>query len=327
MAASHKANFGVVRDCLEESNMPSLDLNLLGALDALLTERNVTRAAERLHVTQPTMSGMLQRLRSSFDDQLLVRNGRAMDLTPLGSSLVDPVREALTRVEALGRVEATFDPATSRRTFSIMTSDYCVMVFMPRVVAQLGKIAPGIRLEFHSLNGPVEKLVSGEVDICISVHDRRLLIGNHADVFLESAGLFTDEFVCIVANDHPLDEYSTLADHLRYPHVGVKVGGTIDTIDTQSMRDLEPLYKPAFVVDDFWLVPGLVASSTLVGVVQSRLAQIAARTYDIRSYRPPYSRPPINETMHWHPRCSADPGHAWLRHMMIAEAAQWLSGE
>jgi LysR family nod box-dependent transcriptional activator len=307
--------------------MPSFDLNLLSALDALLTECNVTRAAERLHVTQPTMSGMLQRLRTQFDDQILVRNGRAMELTPLGISLVDPVREALTRVEALARVEATFDPATSRRTFSIMTSDYCVMVFMPHVVAQLVTVAPGIRLEFHSLDAPVEKLVSGEVDICISVHDRSLLLGDHPDVFLESATLFSDEFVCIVANEHPLDEHSTLADHLRYPHVGVKVGGTIDSVDTVSMRRLEPLYKPAYVVEDFWLVPGLVATSTLVGVVQRRLARIAARTYDIREYRPPYSRPPINETMHWHPRCSADPAHSWLRRMISTEASRWLAEE
>jgi LysR family nod box-dependent transcriptional activator len=307
--------------------MPSFDLNLLGALDALLTERHITRAAERVRVTQPTMSGMLQRLRTQFDDQLLVRNGRAMELTPLGASLVDPVREALTRVEALARVEATFDPKTSRRTFSIMTSDYCVMVFMPNVVAHLGAHAPGVRLVFHSLNSPVEKLVSGEVDLCISVHDRRLLIGNHSDVFLESEKLFTDEFVCIVASDHPLDEDSTLAEHLRYPHIGVKVGGTIDTIDTMSMRKLDPLYKPAFLVDDFWLVPGLVATSTSVGVVQRRLANIAARTYNIRSYRPPYLRPPINETMHWHPRLSPDPGHTWLRQMMIGEASRWLAKE
>jgi DNA-binding transcriptional LysR family regulator len=307
--------------------MPSFDLNLLSALDALLTECNVTRAAERLHVTQPTMSGMLQRLRTQFDDQILVRNGRAMELTPLGASLVDPVREALNRVEALSRVEATFDHATSRRTFSIMTSDYCVMVFMPHVVARLVSVAPGIRLEFHSLDAPVDRLVSGEVDLCISVHDRSLLLGGHPDVFLESAPLFSDEFVCIVASEHPLDEHATLADHLRYPHVGVKVGGTIDSVDTVSMRNLEPSYKPAYVVEDFWLVPGLVAASTLVGVVQKRLARIAARTYDIRSYPPPYSRPPINETMHWHPRCSADPAHAWLRRMMATEASRWVSGE
>jgi DNA-binding transcriptional LysR family regulator len=307
--------------------VPSFDLNLLNALDALLTERNVTRAAERLHVTQPTMSGMLHRLRTQFDDQILIRNGRSMELTPLGTSLVEPVREALTRVEALARVEATFDPATSRRTFSIMTSDYCVMVFMPHVVATLVKIAPGIRLEFHSLDAPVDKLVSGEIDLCISVHDRSLLLGDHPDVFLESTRLFSDEFVCIVASDHPLDEHSTLAEHLYYPHVGVKVGGTIDTVDTVSMRDRQPLYKPAYVVEDFWLVPGLVANSTLVGVVQQRLALIAARTYDIRCYRPPYSRPPINETMHWHPRSSADPAHAWLRRTMANEASRWLAEE
>jgi LysR family nod box-dependent transcriptional activator len=307
--------------------MPSFDLSLLGALDALLTECNVTRAAERLHVTQPTMSGMLQRLRAQFDDQILVRNGRAMELTPLGVSLVEPVREALTRVDALSRVEATFDPATSRRTFSIMTSDYCIMVFMPHVVSRLVTMAPGIRLEFHSLNAPIEKLVSGEVDICISVHDRSLLAANHPDVFLESATLFSDEFVCIVAEDHPLDESATLADHLRYPHVGVKVGGTIDSIDTVSMRGLEPLYKPAFVVEDFWLVPGLVEHSTLVGVVQRRLARIAARTYAIRSYPPPYLRPPINETMHWHPRCSTDPAHNWLRGMIASEASRWIAEE
>ena len=304
--------------------MPRFDLNLLSALDALLSECNVTRAAERLYVTQPTMSGMLQRLRFQFDDQLLVRNGRAMELTPLGEGLVDPVREALNGIQALVRIEPSFDPAISDRTFSIMTSDYCVTVFMPHVVARLAEIAPGVRLEFVGLEAPVDRIASGDVDLCISVHDRSLLLGEHADIYLESQPLFSDNFVCIVAKDHPLDALSTLEENLCYPHVGVKVGGTIETIDTAAMRRHEPLYKPACLVEDFSLVPGIVANSRMVGVVQKRLADIASKAYDIRAFAPPFARPPINETMHWHPRRTGDPAHTWLRKTLADEATLWF---
>ena len=299
-----------------------MDLNLLSALDVLLTERNVTRAAERLHVTQPTMSGMLQRLRYQFDDQILVRNGRAMELTTLGSSLINPVREALRGVEALYHVEPAFDPATSRRTFGIMTADFCSQVLIPRIIARIADEAPNVRVEVRGLNAPIDKLVSGEVDIFIAIDELSLLLGDRPHVPLEHHHLFSDEFVCIVAADHPLDEHASLTEHLLYPHVGVRVGGNAETVDVASIRQFSPDYRPAFFVENFSLVPGIVARSRAVGVVQHSLARIASKSYDIRAYRPPYPRPAIRETMYWSPRQADDPANMWLRQILISEAKE-----
>ncbi len=304
--------------------MPRFDLNLLTALDALITERNVTRAAERLHVTQPTMSGMLQRLRYQFDDQLLVRNGRAMELTYFGLSLIEPVREALRGVDSLIRAEPSFDARTSTRTFSVMTSDYCTAIFMPRVIARLAVEAPNVRLEIQALNAPVERMLSGELDLCISTNHLNLLSKETGEDLLQSRHLFSDEFVCVVAKHHALTEQASLEDYLQHPHVGVQLAHDIDTIVCLSTRRHRPQYRPACTVAEFSMIPLIVARSPLVGIVQKRLAETAALSLQIRSFVPPFEIPSINETLIWHPRHSEEPSHAWLRQLMFEEAQAWL---
>ncbi|WP_449472657.1 LysR family transcriptional regulator [Sphingobium chungangianum] len=300
--------------------MPRFDLNLLNALDVLLNERNVTRAAERLHVTQPTMSGMLQRLRYQFEDQLLVRNGRNMELTPFALSLIEPVREALTGVQSLVRAQPAFDPATSRRTFTVMASDYCTLIFMPRVMARIAHIAPGVRLAVQPLNAPVEKMMSGEIDLCISTDNKSLLSKEAGTDILLSAHLFSDRFVALVADDHPLTAEPELDDYLGFPHVGVQMAGNLDTIEANALRQYAPDYQPAFTVPDFSMIPRIVAHSDLVGVVQNRLARMAPEAYNVRSVVPPFPIPRINETMFWHPRHADEASHAWLRDILAEEA-------
>jgi LysR family transcriptional regulator, nod-box dependent transcriptional activator len=304
--------------------MARFDLNLLSALHALLTDRNVTRAAERLNLTQPTMSGMLQRLRYQFDDQLLVRNGRHMELTPFGASLVEMVREALRGVELLVNAEPVFEPATSAREFRLMASDYCTSIFLPRVVANVAAHAPGLRMLFQPVNAPVERMISGEIDLCITADDLSLFGRDNGDEKLHSEHLFCDEFVCIVAEGHPLTGQADLKEFLSFPHVGVHMAGTTNTIETASLRQHAPHYHPNFMVADYSLVPSMVARSNLVGVVQSRLAEVAARTLPIRSFSPPFAIPTLNEVMLWHSRHVEDPAHIWLRGVLRDVARAWL---
>lgn len=305
--------------------MPRFDLNLLGALDALLTERSVTRAAERLHVTQPTMSGMLQRLRYQFDDQLLMRVGRNMQLTQFGAALIRPVREALRNVEALAAAEPNFDPSISARTFTIMASDYCSLIFIPRVISRLARIAPDVRIIVQPLCTPIEKLQSGDVDLCITSDDRGLF-GNYEDGDgVRSSYLFSDEFVCVVAQNHVLRGAISIDQYLTFPHVGVQLAGNLNTIEAACVARHLPNYKPSYVVPDFSLIPGMVAASNLIGVVQERLAEIASRTLSIRTLAPPFKIPQIKETLYWHTRYSTEPSHAWLRGVVEDEAAAWLN--
>lgn len=304
--------------------MARFDLNLLGALDALVTERNVTRAAERLNVTQPTMSGMLQRLRFQFDDELLVRVGRGMELTPLGQSLVEPVRQALRGVEALVHVEPVFEPRTSTRSFSIMASDYCALTFLPVLLRRLAISAPAVRVAIKPLAHPIDRLLSGEIDLLIS-HDDRSLFGQRGGAeILDCEVLFSDHFVCVAAKDHPICSPTTLETYLRYPHVGVQMDGRLESLEAIALKQHAPGYQPAYTVSEFSAVPHMVAGSTMIGVIQHRLARIAARSLSIRMFDPPFDIPRITEAMFWHPRQTMEPAHAWLRHAVTDEAARWL---
>jgi LysR family nod box-dependent transcriptional activator len=308
--------------------MARFDLNLLSALNALLTEKSVTRAAERLNVTQPTMSGMLQRLRCQFDDQLLVRNGRDMELTSFGGSLVETAREALRGIELLVHSQAVFDPATSTREFTLMASDYCTSIFLPQVVAHMATHAPGVRLIQQPIMAPVERLMTGEIDLCITADDLSLfsMVCDGAEK-LQSEPLFSDEFVCVVAQDHPLNEHADLKELLSFPHVGVQMVGTLNTIEMASLRQLAPHYKPNFMVADFSLVACMVARSNLVGVIQARLAEVAARTLPVRAFRPPFEMPTLVEAMLWHSRHIHDPAHLWIRGVLRDVAASWLKSD
>ena len=126
-----------------------LDLNLLLALDTLLAERSVTRAAAKLNVTQPAMSGSLARLRDYFEDALIVQVGRTMELTPLAEALVAPIRDIMTRIDAAISTDPQFEPATSKRRFSITASDYVVRVLLLDVMRQVHRVAPSVTFDIH----------------------------------------------------------------------------------------------------------------------------------------------------------------------------------
>lgn len=304
--------------------MARFDLNLLSALNALLSDKNVTRAAERLNVTQPTMSGMLQRLRYQFDDELLVRNGRELELTPFGASLVEPVREALRSIELLIHTDPIFDPATSSREFTIMSSNYCASVFLTNVAAHVERHAPNVRLIMEPINNPIERIFSGDVHLCITADDMSLFSMHGGSEKIHSEPLFTDEFVCVVAKDHPLDQHADLEAVFSYPHVGVHMAGTVNTIESAWIQQHLPGYKPNVVVADFPLVAPMVAHSTLVGVMPSKMAELSGRAMQIRSFQPPYAIPDLNEAMMWHSRHKSDPAHLWLRGVIREIAAAWV---
>jgi len=291
--------------------MARFDMNLLGALDALLSECNVTRAAEKLNVTQSTMSGMLQRLRFQFDDQLLTRNGRLMELTPFARALQTPVREALRGVEALVHAEPIFEPKTSTRSFSIMASDYFTTLVLPKVLKRLSVEAPGVRVAVNSLAQPLQRLFSAEVDLCISSSDITQL-SNEPDR-LQSEYLFSDEFVCIVREDHPLGKGCTLEEYLSYPHIAIRFDGIPMSIESLALVKHAPHYQAPYSVTDFSRISCVVAESYIIGVVQRRLATLSARALPIRMFKPPFMIPDLDEAMIWHPRHIDDPAHCWLR--------------
>src|SRR5882724_11432730 len=170
------------------------DLNLLRSLDALLAERNVTRASERLFVTQQAMSGALRRLRGHFENELLVRVGRQMELTPLARSLAHPVREALLKVETALNTQPSFDPGTAKGTVRVAMSDYASLVLLPRLMQILAAEAPKLTVQVEAYNDlSFPRLDSGDLDFCVTVSERSLYSDNFPNGEIRAQGLFHDD--------------------------------------------------------------------------------------------------------------------------------------
>lgn len=199
--------------------LTQFDINLLRALDMLLQEKSVTRAARRLFVSQSAASGSLQKLREIFQDQLLIRAGRGMELTPRGIALERPVHEAMLRIRELLDVRPEFDPATSERTFRIVMSDYCAQTMLPSVVRRLSTLAPSVRIQLTEWShADFDALQAGDVDIQIMLNDPVLFGDDDRFFSLNQLPLIDDRFVCVVDKDHPISNEITVEDYVRYPH-------------------------------------------------------------------------------------------------------------
>jgi DNA-binding transcriptional LysR family regulator len=285
-----------------------IDWNLLPVLDALLTERNVSRAARRLGISQPAASGALARLRRLFDDELLVREGGVYELTPLALHLQTRVRDA---VRATGEVTVPlgrFDPSESRREFVVAGSEYAQAILGAELTRRVGAEAPRARLTFRSPRalaaGPGELLA--QVDGCLSPRE----VMPDAD----RVGTMCDRWTCVVADDHPGVGGLSLDDLRAYPWVVPTVADGRPMpmqLDTLKAQGVEPRIE--VLTDTFLGVPFLVSGSRRIGLVQGRLGSLLQEAAGVRVVECPWELPPILYTMFFHPSRAADEGHAWFR--------------
>ena len=305
-------------------NIKSFDLNLLRSLDALLSERSVTRAADRVCVSQPAMSGALQRLREYFEDQLLIRVGREMELTPLAKSMVTSVRDVLHDIQVTLETKPTFDPTTAKRTFSVSMSDYVTFVLMPLVLKRLVAQAPYMTCHIEPLNEACfNRLDSGESDFCVAADRWRLFGDNEPSTQIRSEPLFSDSFVCIVDKDHPtVTDHISLEDFKRLPHNLVRIGRGVESITEHAWKvaglDLNiAATAPSFCTSIFML-PG----TPVVATTQRRLANVFAASLPLKIVPCPVEVPSLHEALAWHERHEFDPGHQYMRRVFADAAAQ-----
>ncbi|MCZ0204336.1 LysR family transcriptional regulator [Streptomyces achromogenes] len=288
-------------------NLASLDLNLVVALRALLEERNVTRAGQRIGLSQPAMSAALARLRRHFDDELLARVGGHYELTALGQVLLDRTATAYDVLERLFASQADFDPATEEREFKLVASDYAVAVFGTALARVVHEEAPGIRLCFTHTPPTV---VDGTATL-LSATDGMLMPHGVISGF-PATDLYDDRWVFLVADDHPgIGDRLTRRDLARLPWVTYQ-----RTYDTPAVRQLgmlgiEP--RPEVSVDSFQLLPLLVAGTRRIALVQARLARLLSPIAAVRVVEPPYEPVPLREALWWHPVHTHDAAHIWLR--------------
>lgn len=291
-----------------------LDLNLLPALKALLTEKSVTRAGELLHVTQPAMSRMLGRLREYFDDPLIVPVGRRMELTPLAEGLIDKVNHLLLQVDTTLATQPQFDPAQSRRQYSIVASDYVTTVLLMDVVKEVGRIAPDVSIELVPITpSSPEALEAGEVD---------LLVG--PDVYTSlgqlSAALFEETYHGVVDRDHPgIGDSITLDQYMAHGHVFFRNRGW-PLFDSYFSQASGRTGRSTVCVNTFGLVAPMVMGTDRIAVLQTRLARHMAQLLPVRLVRLDFEMPRLIVMMQWHRYRDLDPASVWLRELIVRHA-------
>jgi len=294
-------------------NLARLDLNLLVALDALLRERSVTRAAEHMGLSQPAVSAQLGRLRRHFHDELLARAGNQYRLTPLALQLKERVRVALSGAERVFAAEPDFDPASSTREFALLMSDYGVAVLGPHIAALVAAEAPGTRLRFTA---STPQLVDVAAQVLVNID---LLVIPHGVVEdLPHHDLYRDEWVCLVsAGNTDVGESLTVEQLETMPWAVAYHGPTASTLAARQMRILGIEPHVQVVTETFLTVPGLVAGTNRVALLQRRLADRIPDELGVRALPCPFEASPLVEAMWWHPMYDDDPEHRYLRDLVV----------
>jgi DNA-binding transcriptional LysR family regulator len=297
---------------MRPTHIDQVDLNLLPPLVALLEERHVTHAAERLRLSQPATSRALQRLRRHFGDELLVRGPDGYSLTPRAERIRARLATVVTELNQLFATE-TFDPATAAQSFRLAVSDYTVSAFGPALVHSILTQSPNSTVTCEALDARAfDKLDAGTLDLVI--------YGRAAPGRYSSQHLFTDQFVCVVAAEHPLAQRASvsLSQYLRWPHLSIEISRL--RVD-QALEAHDTARRVAVVMPYLVAGPSILPGTELVLTVPARLASQFADSSRTRVLDAPHELGDLHFYAVWHPRLDDDPSHRWLRHTVGTIAA------
>ncbi len=297
----------------------NVDLNLLVALDALLVERSVSRAAVRLHLSQPATSALLARLRELFGDPLLLRSARGMLPTPRALELLAPIKQVLDEIDAIIQPRTAFDPDSAEHTFTLSASDYVEYALLPTLVDYLERNAPRVRLEVRPLDlqTVAKQMEIGDVDLCIT----GLL---NAPAGMHETTLYTERIVSVVRRNHPdVGEKLTLETFCRLEHITVSVqGSSFSARIDEALAILGRRRYARLAVQHFLLVPEIVARSDMISALPERLALGYASK--LRILEPPIELAALSVGQVWHERNQREPAQIWLREVVLKLAQKGM---
>lgn len=316
---------------MHSMNISKVDLNLLVYLDVLLREKNVTRAAHQLSITQPAMSNGLKRLRELFADPILVRTSDGMTPTQRALQLQPVIRDVLSKLEASIQPEIQFEPKQSERTFRIMASDYAESTLLLEVIRELSDQAPGITLDvitpsdvtFHDVE-------QGKVDMAINRFEE-LPLSFHQKV------VWYDSFSCVVNRQNPLLENFDLQAYLAGQHIwvsktGFGIGVGVDPTEVQKLGwvDAELLKvgqtrNIRVFTRHYHAALQLAKEQNLIATLPTQVAQVYKDDPNVVILDPPFDIPPIALKMAWSALLHHDAGHIWLRRLIIEVANRFQS--
>ena len=302
---------------MSRSALSALNLNSLVALDALLSECNVTRAARRVGITQPAMSQTLARLRELFDDPILVRSGRGMKRSPRADAMLAPLSEALQAVEHAVQLGMRFDPKTSTRVFRMAMTDLHLAVTLPEVLRVIAKVAPGVRIEAQAITmrGLSERIAAGVVDLALGF---LLSVGEK----LRSEQLVAERYVCLVRAGHPLVKRKrvSLADYGRHQHLAntplefVPAGMSGLSYGSGARSGIRA------ALPSLLALPAIVRATDLVATVPRTTLAAPIDFTDVVTLDAPKELPDAVHSIWWHDRFDRDPAHEWLRDVVRTAA-------
>jgi DNA-binding transcriptional LysR family regulator len=298
------------------SDIRRIDLNLLLALNALLEEQSVTRAAKRLALTQPTVSAMLARLRKIFGDSLFVRTPHGILPTPRAAALAPALKAWLADAHAFVAAEH-FDPATANFTASLSANDYIQSALIVPFIERLRREAPNVRLAVRSaqLTDIPAMLADGRLDLCVTTTTEI------PSPDLQARLLYDERYICAVRSAHPLKTSSpvTLEQFCRYPHVMVSpaegrfVGPTDQALAQVGRKRRVVLSAPGFLI-----LPEILKTDDLIAVVPERV--LCGRMSGLRTFEPPLKIPGFGVHVLWHQRVHQDSAYRWLREQLALSA-------
>lgn len=303
--------------------MNNTDLNLLVYLDVLLREKNVTRSAIKLGITQPAMSNVLKRLRILLDDPLLVKTSEGMMATERALELQPLARQAVQAAEKVIRDRSEFDNQNSKRTFRIMASDYAESILVPIVLSKLRELAPNITLDVLTPSDvSFSDIEQGRVDMAINRFEN--LPGSfHQKI------IWRDTFSCMMNKSHPILADFKLASYLKAQHVwvsktGYGVGVGIDPSDIQRLGwvdlALDKIGKKRNIrlfTRHYRVATFISQQQDLIATLPTRIADLQTKNPDVVILKPPFAIPPLEMKMAWSALLHNNNGHQWLRKIMF----------
>ena len=297
-------------------NLKSVDLNLLVAFDALMSERSVSRGAAKLGITQSALSHALKRLRIMFGDPLMRRGPRGMEPTERALSLQQPMKAILANIHSIISTKLAFAPATTKRTFKLSMSDAMSVEALPLIVRKLRKTAPNIDLLVTS-SGPRDacaRIINDEVEIAIGVFP-------HVPPELLRRELYRDQLVCVADKNHPLLKHGRMDEksYLSSPHVTVAP-------NLDSGVQLDDIFvamgfnrRVVATVPHYIALPALIRGTDLIAHTRLRLLNVLRSSSNlvVFSIPAPIRVPELSFEQIWHARHEGDSGHRWLRDLII----------
>jgi len=311
-------------------NISKIDLNLLIYLDVLLREKNVTRAAGQLNITQPAMSNGLKRLRNLFNDPILVRTSDGMVPTERARTLGPAIRKILLELEEALQGEEEFNEKNSQRVFRIMASDYAASTLMPKLLKSINEIAPSVTIDIMTPSDVTfHDVEEGKIDMAINRFDE-------LPQSFHQKTIWRDSFSCLLSANNPVVAKFNLDSYLEAKHVwvsktGFGVGVGMDPKDVQKLgwvdEALARLDKKRDInvfTRNYHVAMQLALEADLIATLPTKAASLHKNDANYTILKPPFTIPDIELKMIWSPLLHHDASHIWFRKLVI-EAAKFTT--